>query len=141
MKRICFFTLLILLVLRASAQPPESDRPQRKPEEIAQKQTEMWVRELSICDSAKIDSIYRLHLKYARMRMLSNTRAEDLSRLQCLYAELQQILSKEQYERFMNHQMQGPRRPQTPLGRMLKMSNCSVQARQSDSEVRIPLAQ
>ncbi len=134
MKRLLFFSILILSALHAVAQPPEPDYPQRKPEEIAKKQTEMLVRELSICDSAKIDTIYRLHLKYARMRMVSNTRAEDLSRLQQLYAELEEILSRQQYEQFMNHQMQGPRRPQTPLGRMPKTNPCSVQTSQPSVE-------
>ncbi len=136
MKRLFIYTLLILITLYAMAQSSEAEQPQRKPEEVAKKQTEMLVRELSICDSAKIETLYRLHLKYARMRQESNTRTEDLSRLQQLYAELEQILSKEQYERFMSHQLQGPRRPQTPLGRMPKMSTCSIPARQPIAEER-----
>lgn len=141
MKRLFICTLLIFIALYVAAQPPETEQPQRKPEEVAKKQTEMLVRELSICDSAKIDTLYRLHLKYARMRQRSNTRAEDLSRLQQLYAELEHILSKEQYERFMNHQLQGPRRPQTPLGRMPKMSACSIPSRQPIAEERTQVRQ
>ena len=56
--------------------------PQRTPEEIARKQTEMLVRDLEIKDSLQIDTIYCIHLRYARLRQMSNTRAEHLARVQ-----------------------------------------------------------
>lgn len=128
MKQLVSLSLLVLLSLFTMAQTQDNDcQPQRKPEEIARKQTEMLIRELSITDSSKIDALYNVHLKYARIRQISNTRAEDLERLQQLYSELKQILTPEQYERFMNHQVQGPRRPQQPFARIARQSGVASQ--------------
>ncbi len=74
------------------------------------KQTEMLSRELGITDSLTRDTLYRVHLRYVKMRQISNTRAEDLERMQAFYAELKQILTPQQYEQFMHQQMfPGPR--------------------------------
>ena len=100
----------------AAPQAPSSESstytPQRTPEEIARKQTEMLVRDLEIKDSLQIDTIFRIHLRYARLRQVSNTRAEHLERVQQMYNELRQVLTQEQYEQFMNQQLESPRRPQ-----------------------------
>ena len=94
------------------AQPPQEDAPQRTPEEIARKQNLMLSRELGLTDSAQLDTLYRMHLKYARFRAVSNTRAEDLERLQALTKELQSILTPDQFKRFMDHQVEPrPRHP------------------------------
>lgn len=91
-------------------EPAAEHRPQRTSEEIAHKQTEMLSRELELTDSLQRDSIYRIHLRYIRMRMQSNTRAEELKRMLSLYSELEKILTAEQYDRFMNKQLTtGPR--------------------------------
>jgi len=93
--------------------------PQRTPEEIAQKQTQMMMRELGITDSALRDTLYRIHLKYALLRMHSNTRAENLSYLQAYSEDLSRVLSPEQYDRFMNRQIpDAPRYPQPQTGRV-----------------------
>lgn len=93
--------------------------PQRTAEQIAEKQTERLVRELGITDSVQRDTLYRMHLKYVRLREKSNTRAEELERTQQRYDELKQILTKEQYEQFINKQVNnGPHGPQMPLNRM-----------------------
>ena len=86
-------------------------RPQRTPEEEASKQTERLVRELGIKDSVRIDTIYRMHLKYARIRQKGLTRAENMDRLQSIYNELKQLLTPDEFERFMNHPAEQPRRP------------------------------
>ena len=100
-----------------SAQPPvEEERPKRTPEEIAQKLNSMLVRELGLTDSVQIDTLYRMHLKYARMRALSNTHAEDLERRLAMDAELKGILTPEQYERFQNRQVDDkPRHPHNTI--------------------------
>lgn len=93
--------------------------PQRLPEEYAMKQTEMVCRELNITDSIQRHKIYRMHLKYAKMREVSNTRMEALERMQAMTEELKGILTAEQYERFMNQQITSqPRTPQNPYGSM-----------------------
>lgn len=86
-------------------------RPQRTPEEEASKQTERLVRELGIKDSVRIDTIYRMHLKYARIRQKGLTRAENMERMQSIYNELKQLLTSDEFERFMNHPAEQPRRP------------------------------
>ena len=86
-------------------------RPQRTPEEEASKQTERLVRELGIKDSVRIDTIYRMHLKYARIRQKGLTRAENMERMQSIYNELKQLHTPDEFERFMNHPAEQPRRP------------------------------
>lgn len=93
------------------AQEPVEPRPQRTPEEEALKQTTRLVRELGIRDSVRIDTIYRMHLKYARFRQKGLSRTENMERMQAIYAELKKLLTPEEFDRFMNHPAEQPRRP------------------------------
>ena len=93
------------------AQEPVRERPQRTPEEEAMKQTMRLQRELGIRDSVRIDTLYRMHLKYARIRQKGLTRAENMERMQSIYNELKQLLTPDEFERFMNHPAEQPRRP------------------------------
>jgi len=93
------------------AQEAPNQRPQRTPEEEALKQTMRLTRELGIKDSVRIDTIYRMHLKYARFRQKGLSRAENMERMQAIYAELKQLLTPEEFEQFMNHPAEQPRRP------------------------------
>ena len=86
-------------------------RPQRTPEEEASKQTERLVRELGIRDSVRIDTIYKMHLKYAQIRQKGLSRAENMERMQSIYNELKLLLTPDEFERFMNHPAEQPRRP------------------------------
>jgi len=86
-------------------------RPQRTPEEEASKQTERLVRELGIKDSVRIDTIYKMHLKYAQIRQKGLSRAENMERMQSIYNELKRLLTPDEFERFMNHPAEQPRRP------------------------------
>ena len=93
--------------------------PPRTAEEEALKQTERLSRELEITDTVTRDTLYRLHLKYARLRRQGLTRAQHLEYMQAATIELSHILSPEQFDSFMNHQsVQHPRMPQTPTSRM-----------------------
>lgn len=89
----------------------EPQRLQRTPEEEATQQTERLIRELGIQDSARIDTLYRMHLKYARVRQKGLTRAENMERMNAIYAELKLLLTPEEFEQFMNHPAEQPRRP------------------------------
>lgn len=93
------------------AQEPVRERPQRTPEEEAMKQTMRLQRELSIRDSVRIDTLYRMHLKYARIRQKGLTRAQEMERMNAIYGELKRLLSPEEFEQFMNHPAEQPRRP------------------------------
>lgn len=109
-----FFFLLVsaLLAGHMMAQEPVLEpRPQRTPEEEALKQTTRLVRELGIKDSVRIDTIYRMHLKYALYRQKGLTRAENMERMQAIYTELKHLLTPEEFEAFMNHPAEQPRRP------------------------------
>ena len=80
------------------AQEPVSEpRQQRTPQEEALKQTMRLVRELGITDSVRIDTLYR---------------AQNLERMQAIHNELKSLLTPEEFERFMNHPAELPRRPQ-----------------------------
>jgi hypothetical protein len=92
-------------------------RPSRTPEEEALKQTEMLSRELSLSEQQR-DTVYRIHLKYAKLRQVSNTRAEGLARLNAMTQELLNIMTPEQREAFLNKQIEPrPRRVQPRLVR------------------------
>ena len=111
-KKFFSFLLFALLAGSLSAQEPVGEpRPQRTPEEEAIKQTTRLVRELGIRDSVRIDTIYKMHLKYARFRQKGLTRAENMERMQAIYAELKRLLTPEEFEQFMNHPVEQPRRP------------------------------
>lgn len=102
--------VLLSVGLWAQEAEPES-RPQRTPEEEAIKQTTRLVRELGIKDSVRIDTIYRMHLKYARFRQKGLTRAENMERMNAIHTELKLLLTEEEFERFMNHPAEQPRHP------------------------------
>lgn len=116
-------SILIILFLLASTafaqEPPEEKLPPRTAEEEALKQTERLTRELDITDTLTRDTLYRLHLKYAVLRHKGLTRAENLQYMQQATEELKQILSPEQFDRFMNHRSTAhPRMPQPPMNRL-----------------------
>jgi hypothetical protein len=119
MMRYLLIISLFLQVLLVQAQ--HTNHPQRTVEDIARKQTEMLVRELGIKDSITRERIFHLHLKFARKRQVSNTRAEALQYIQEANAELQQILTPEQYEQFMHQQINhNPHRPHNPCNRIVR---------------------
>ncbi len=119
-----------------TAQEPVSERPHRTPEEEALKQTTRLVRELDIRDSVRFDTIYRMHLKYARIRQNGLTRAQNMERMQAIYEELKHLLSSEELDRFMNHPAEQPRRP-SGANRMMA---APVQAAPSGVTPNIPEA-
>ena len=114
--------------------------PRRTAEDIARKQTEMLVRELSIQDSIIRDTLYHLHLKYARKREVSNTRAEAMQYMQEINAELQNILTTEQYQRFMNQQVNyDPHRPHKPYNSIIPHKTDSTQSHESTEAPNTPI--
>ena len=113
MMRTIYIFCFMMVILPLAAQ---DYHPQRTAADIARKQTEMLVRELDITDSVLRDTLFRMHLKYALKRQdESYTRADILKCMQLIQEELKSILSTEQYEAFMNRQLNHePRSPQTP---------------------------
>lgn len=89
--------------------------PQRLPEEEAAKHTEMMCRELNIRDTTQRRKIFAMYLEHAYQRQRSNTRMEQLQRMEDANEKLKTILDPEQYNRFMNTQINpAPRHPQHP---------------------------
>ena len=111
-KRLSFFLFAALLAGSIGAQAPaDSPRPQRTPQEEAMKQTTRLVRELGIKDSIRFDTLYRMHLKYAILRQKGMTRAQNMDRMVSIQKELERLLTPAEFERFMNHPVEQPRRP------------------------------
>ena len=110
-KRLFIFLFIALSAGLMMAQEPVSDRPQRTPEDEAIKQTVRLVRELDIKDSVRFDTIYKMHLKYARVRQKGLTRAQEMERMNAIYAELKRLLTEKEFDQFMNHPVEQPRRP------------------------------
>lgn len=126
-KKVFSILLVALMAGSMAAQEAVHERPQRTPEEEAVKQTTRLVRELGIHDSVRIDTLYRMHLKYARTRQRAMTRAQSMERMQSFYADLKQLLTPDEYERFMNHPVEQPRRPHG-ANRMAPVSAPNVSA-------------
>ncbi|MCQ2343143.1 MAG: hypothetical protein MJZ75_06640 [Paludibacteraceae bacterium] len=115
MKRYLLFFAVVCTAGLAQAH----SMPQRLPEEVANKQTEMICRELQIKDTLQRQQLFSMYLKYAKLRQVSNTREENLQRMIDMTHELSTILSADQYQRFMNHQTNAtPRHPHHPYGGM-----------------------
>lgn len=110
-KRLFIILFIALSAGLMMAQEPVSDRPQRTPEDEALKQTVRLVRELDIKDSVRFDTIYKMHLKYARVRQKGLTRAQEMERMQAIYGELKTLLTEKEFDQFMNHPAEQPRRP------------------------------
>ena len=103
MTRYIYIVAILLFSLAMSAQ--KSNYPQRTATDIALKQTKMLVDELNITDTLLCHRLFQLHLKYAQMRDISNTRNEALQRMMQLQEELKNLLSPEQFEAFINRQL------------------------------------
>lgn len=98
--------VLVALMLSLSVHGEGLSQPQRTPEEVARKQTAMLCRHLGLRDSIQKDTLYRMHLKYARMRQISPER--NTERRDQMDAELRGILTPEQYESFMTYVRTNP---------------------------------
>lgn len=94
---------------------PKELRPSA--EQKALKQTEMIVRELNIDDSAQYHKLFDMHLKYARKYENGCTRAQWMEEIEAINKELKTILTQEQYDAFMNKQVnEGPHGPRPQVG-------------------------
>ncbi len=107
MKKYLFIVLFASGSLLLSAQAPAGmPVPKRSPEQVAAKQTERMVRELGISDSIQRQKLYDFHLKYALSRPDTLTRRIRLERMQAMTDELEHLLTKEQFNAFMDKQLE-----------------------------------
>ena len=113
MRSMC---ILLILIVALPALAQKHQHPQRTATDIARKQTEMLVRELNITDSILRDTIFRMHLKYAKQQKREDyTRADVIQCMLLMQEELKHILPSELYDAFMNRRLNHqPRSPQNP---------------------------
>lgn len=117
MKKLILSLLFVPVAGLLLAQEPPKEH-HRSAEEKALKQTEMIVRELNIDDSAQYHQLFDMHLKYARKYENGCTRAQWLEEIEAMNKDLKTILTKEQYNAFMNKQVnEGPHGPKPQVGR------------------------
>lgn len=131
-KRFYLFLAALMSGMMLLAQEAPQQRPQRTPEEEALKQTMRLTRELGIKDSVRIDTLYRMHLKYARFRQKGLTRQENMERMNAIYEELKRLLTPEEFEQFMNHPAEQPRRPHG--AKVVSNPDVVILQKQSDSK-------
>lgn len=113
-RNLLIFTLLLAGAYMAFAQ----QRILRTSEEVARKQTEMLTRDLDITDSLTRDTIYKVHLRFARMRHPNPTMEEMAQYRDSLTEAMRGILPPEQYQLFLERQAQyAPRYPQLQVNR------------------------
>ena len=98
---IVVFALLAFAGVTAFAQE-QSCVPRRTAEERAMKQTEMLARDLNISDSIVRDTLYRIHLRYAKSRVKPTSRTEAVERMNSLLSELKGVLTPKQFERLQS---------------------------------------
>lgn len=109
-KIVILFLLVGVCTVLLKAQPPFF----RTAEEEAEKQTEMMQHELELSQEQR-DTVYKINLKYAKARRISNTRAEMLARLNQKTEELKGVLTKEQYHQYMNCQLDNRNKRVAPV--------------------------
>lgn len=128
---VVFLSLVCMSVYALMAQPKPMHM--HTAEEEAEKQTEMMQDELSL-SQAQRDTIYQINLKYAKARRASNTRAEMIERIHQKMAEFKGVLTQEQYNQYMNCQLNDGnnkrcapifRRPMLPADSAATPSNIS----------------
>lgn len=104
MKHIFYIILLIFISGSICAQ--ESHFPKRTAKDIALKQTKRMAVELGITtDTIRCERLFHLHLKYANMRNINDTRDDILHRMKQMQEDLKQLLSPEQFTAFINQQL------------------------------------
>lgn len=101
-RRHCVYMILLWVLFASTLLAQEQPIPRRTIEERAMKQTEMLVRELDITDSLVRDTLYRIHLRYARSRDEVSNRSEAVERINKLLSELKGVLTVKQFERLQS---------------------------------------
>lgn len=116
----------VLFLAGASTVLGQSPYMRRTPEETAEKQTEMLVRNLDITDSLTRDTLYRIHLHFALQRHPHPTPEEVAQYRDSLSQALRGILTPEQYQLFLDSRNKpNPRYPQPPVNRFA-LSPCDT---------------
>ncbi len=102
MKLLPIFSIVLMFGLTMQLYSQDNTvTPQRTAEQEAIKQTEKLLQEVNLTtEQAKI--IYEINLRYARERQISNKRSEAVERMKNKNAEVQLVLSQEQYDKLQS---------------------------------------
>lgn len=85
-------------------------KPERTPEQEAEKQTETMQRELDLTPE-QATLIHDINLKYAEERQQTNTRAEAMKRMLHKNEDYKRVLTEEQYQHLQSKRVERRTRP------------------------------
>ena len=91
--------------------------PARTPEQEAAIQTQKMQAELNLNDDQS-QAIYEINLKHARERQVSNSRSQALERVKNKDNEVQQVLTRDQYNRLQDKRYERYPSGSTPINRI-----------------------
>lgn len=117
MKKIFIIAAILLPAVLALKAQQDTRFPLRTPECEAQKGVEQMRRDLSLTDN-QLDTVYRIHLKYALLRRQTTTRAEMIEQLNQMTEDFRRVLTPEQFTVFMNQTVRTPHRPVNSVRRI-----------------------
>lgn len=110
--------------------------PARTPEQEAAIQTQKMQAELNLNDDQS-QAIYEINLKHARERQVSNSRSQALERVKNKDNEVQQVLTRDQYNRLQDKRYERYPAGSTPINRVSPQQRTqSVPQRTTPSEHR-----
>ncbi len=114
MRGCCFLMLMMLFSVACVAQTMQlvpCPHPERTPQQEAEKHTEVMARRLQL-SAWQVDTVYAIHLKYARLRRKAACRTDMIQFLEKMNQELRNVLTETQYEQYITHQRDHrPKRP------------------------------
>lgn len=88
-------------------------KPQRTPQQIAERQTERLQRDVNLTEQQR-DTVYAIHLKYAERRRENEDRSHVMIRMDSLREDLKGVLTDEQFKLLQQKRREtGPQRQAT----------------------------
>lgn len=118
------YLLIYCLFVSLSIFAQNVEKPQRSPEDIAQRQTAMLKQDLDLTDE-QVEQVYVINLKYAQLGRPQNQEQAD-ERIKQKLSDLKAILTEQQYESFLRKMTAMKRMPQ---GRRIESQRVETEKR------------
>lgn len=110
--RFVYLLFALLGGISLMAQQAEG-KPQRTPQQIAERQTERLQRDVNLTEQQR-DTVYAIHLKYAERRRENEDRSHVMIRMDSLREDLKGVLTDEQFKLLQQKRREtGPQRQAT----------------------------
>lgn len=110
--RFVYLLFALLGGISLMAQQAEG-KPQRTPQQIAERQTERLQRDVNLTEQQR-DTVYAIHLKYAERRRENEDRSHVMIRMDSLREDLKGVLTDEQFKLLQEKRREtGPQRQAT----------------------------